>query len=75
MKKQFIKTLSAIILLIGAFIVLSGCEKKQTKVEQYDDLNGMSWITMYYGLGSYNKVCGVTTKYYFIDGDSIVGNI
>ena len=74
MKKQFIKTLSAVLLLIGAFIVLSGCEKKQTKVEQYDDLNGMSWITMYYGLGSYNKVCGVTTKYYFIDGDSIVGN-
>ena len=26
MKKQFIKTLSAVILLIGAFIVLSGCE-------------------------------------------------
>ena len=31
MKKQFIKTLSAIILLIGAFIVLSGCEKGKDK--------------------------------------------
>jgi len=74
MKKLIFKILPVIILLIGVFIVFSGCEKKQTKVEQYDDLNGMSWITMYYGLGSYNKVCGVTTKYYFIDGDSIVGN-
>ena len=74
MKKLIFKILPVIILLIGVFIVLSRCEKKQTKVEQYDDLNGMSWITMYYGLGSYDKVCGVATKYYFIDGDSIVGN-
>ena len=74
MKKLIFKILPAVILLIGAFIVLGGCEKKQTKVGLNDDLNGMSWTTMYYGLGSYNKVCGVTTKYYFIDGDSIVGN-
>ena len=74
MKKLISKILPAAILLIGAFIVLGGCEKKKTKVGLNDDLNGMSWITMYYGLGSYNKVCGVTTKYYFIDGDSIVGN-
>ena len=69
MKKLILKTLSAVILLAGVFIILSGCEKKHTKVGLNDDLNGMSWITMYYGLGSYNKVCGVTTKYYFIDGD------
>ena len=29
MKKQFIKTLSAVILLAGVFIVLGGCEKKK----------------------------------------------
>jgi len=74
MKKQFIKTLSTIILLAGVFMILSGCEKKKEKVDQNNDLNGMSWSVMYYGLGSYNKVCGVITKYYFIDGDSIVGN-
>jgi len=31
MKKQFIKTLSAVILLAGVFIVLSRCEKKKDK--------------------------------------------
>ena len=29
MKKQFIKSLSAVILLVAAFIVLGGCEKKK----------------------------------------------
>ena len=29
MKKQFIKTLSAVLLLVGAFIVLGGCEEKK----------------------------------------------
>ena len=40
MKKQFIKTLSAIILLIGAFIVLSGCEKGK---ENKNPLKNTEW--------------------------------
>ena len=40
MKKQFIKTLSAIILLIGAFIVLGGCEKEK---ENKNPLKNTEW--------------------------------
>ena len=40
MKKQFIKTLSALILLIGAFIVLSGCEKGK---ENKNPLKNTEW--------------------------------
>ena len=40
MKKQFIKTLSAVILLIGAFMVLGGCEKKK---ENKNPLKNTEW--------------------------------
>ena len=40
MKKQFIKTLSAIILLFGAFIVLGGCEKGK---ENKNPLKNTEW--------------------------------
>ena len=40
MKKQFIKTLSAVLLLIGVFIVLSGCEKKK---ENKNPLKNTEW--------------------------------
>ena len=40
MKKQFIKTLSAVLLLIGAFMVLGGCEKKK---ENKNPLKNTEW--------------------------------
>ena len=40
MKKQFIKTLSVVLLLIGAFMVLGGCEKKK---ENKNPLKNTEW--------------------------------
>ena len=45
MKKQFIKTLSAVLLLIGVFIVFSGCEKKKENIDITElDLGNMGEV-------------------------------
>ena len=40
MKKQFIKSLPAVLLLVGVFMILSGCEKKK---ENKNPLKNTEW--------------------------------
>ena len=82
MKNKVFRIFPAVILLTIIAMIFSGCKETNNNIGQNDNsndnsndnLNNMAWSTMHYSIGSYDKVCNITTKYHFIDGDSIVGN-
>ena len=82
MKNKVFRIFPAVILLTTIAMIFSGCKETNNNIGQNDNsndnsndnLNNMAWSTMHYNIGSYDKVCNITTKYHFIDGDSIVGN-